>query len=354
MVKILDGYIFNRVFIYFSLSFLVLMVIFLLVDFVSHVDLVAKGKLVDVLLLVFSRIPVYSIRMLPIATLIGVMVAISELSSTNELVVIKSLGISIYRISVPIFIFASLVVLAGLLITEFFVPKGAALENFMYEKLGKRNKVFYLVTPEVWIKKGNTFFSVRNFDPVKGCGEYFSLIKIGEDFRPFYREDALNIRYEKDGNWKLENVYERDLLREKTLFKKEKVENLGITVKDLTSFFINPSTMELFSLFKLIHHLKLLGYNTTTYEMEFYSRISMPFIVFVVALIGIPLGAFNPRNQKGYTAVVAVGFIVSMWVTVSFFNNLGKTGFLPPVYAAFASHFIFLSIGLILFSRSHS
>ena len=354
MVKILDRYIFNRVFTYFSLSFLVLMVIFLLVDFVSHADLVVKGKVVDVLLLVFSRFPLYSIRMLPIATLIGIMVAVSEFSSTNELVVMKSLGISIYRFSVPVFLFASCVVFVGLLITEFFVPKGVAFENYMYEKLGKKNKISYLVIPEVWLKKGNTFFSVKDFDPAEGSGKKFSLIKIDKDFRPFYREDALNIKYEKNGSWKLENVYERDFFTGETFFKKEKVENLNITVENLTSFFLNPSTMELFSLFKLIHRLKVLGYNTTAYEMEFYSRISMPFIAFLVALIGIPLGAFNPRNQKSYTAVVAVIFVVLMWVTVSFFNNLGKTGFLPPIYAAFAPHIIFLSIGLILFSRSHT
>ena len=71
----------------------------------------------------------------------------------------------------------------------------------------------------------------------------------------------------------------------------------------------------------------------------------------VLKSMDIPLGVFNPRNKKGYTLVIAAALIVLMWITISFFTSLGKSGLLPPLYAAFAPEFMFLSIGLILLSR---
>ncbi len=353
MVKILDRYIFFKVFKYFILSFVVLIAIFLLADFVSKVDLISKGYTKEVFFLVFSRLPLYAVRMLPIATLVGVMVAVSELSSTNELVAIKSLGVSIYRVSVSIFIFSCFVAFSSFLIIEFLLPSGASLERELLRNMGKRAST-YVVTSEIWGKVDNRFFSVQQLDITKGEGKNFSLIKLDRNFVPVFRVDALGIRYEGNGLWKLISVYERNLVSEASVFKKRETLNLGVSVEDLRTYFVDPATMELFSLVKLIHNLRMLGYNTVIYEVEVYAKIAMALIPIVVAVLGIPLGAYNPRNQKGYTIILAVSFIVVMWVTISFFANLGKSGILPPFYAAFAPEFIFLAVGLILYSRTHT
>jgi lipopolysaccharide export system permease protein len=97
--------------------------------------------------------------------------------------------------------------------------------------------------------------------------------------------------------------------------------------------------------------MEKIGYDARTYWVEFYTKFSIPLLPIIVALIGIPLGTYNPRNRKGYTLWVAIGLIVFMWIMISFFINLGKSGVLPPIYASFAPHILFLSVGLWLLAR---
>ncbi|WP_457567818.1 LptF/LptG family permease [Desulfurobacterium sp.] len=352
MFKKLDLYVLKRLLKYFFLVFAVLVVLFFIIDFVGKIDEAGGGHIKQVIFLVLSRLPVYSVRMLPVAVLISVMVTVADFSSTNELLVMKSLGISLYRFSVPFIIFSLTVFLFSFSVEEFVVPVAARVERRLLVDAGKKKP--FIIGAGIWSKVGNAFISIEKLNFNSGLGEHFSMIDVGSDFKPVTRIDALKVKYLSHGMWMLYNVYYRDFSRDLYAYKKSVKKLLGVSLKDLKIYSARPETMEFFSLMNLIKHLSSLGYNVKEYEVELYNKIALPLVCVVVVFIGIPLGAFNPRNRKGYAAAVAVGITVLMWITISFFNSLGKSGVLPPLYAAFAPELIFFSAGLVLFSRSHT
>jgi lipopolysaccharide export system permease protein len=192
---------------------------------------------------------------------------------------------------------------------------------------------------------------MEQIDPETFEAKRISIFFLGKEFSPVKRIDAFYGVNIKDGVWKLKDCFERDLLNLKVKSYPEKEIDLGIGKRDLVLTRIEPEIMSSISLYRVIRQLEKVGYDVRSYLVDLYSKFAISFLPLVVAVIGIPLGVFNPRNKKGYTLVIAAALIVLMWITISFFTSLGKSGLLPPLYAAFAPEFMFLSIGLILLSR---
>jgi lipopolysaccharide export system permease protein len=351
MVKILDRYVFIEVARYFFLSLVTFIVLFVVIDFVSKIDSLLKSGITDGFLYVTYRIPLYMVRVIPIATLIATMVTLANFSSSSELIVVKSLGISLYRFSLPILFFALLSSVVSCLINELVIPRSIPLAKEIQYKVKKKRNL-HISGNSVWFKKSSDLFVfMKQIDTRTFEAKRISIFFLGKEFSPVKRIDAFYGINIKDGIWKLKDCFERDLLNLRVKSYPEKEINLGIGKKDLVLTRIEPEIMNSISLYRVIRQLEKVGYDVRSYLVELYSKFAISLLPLIVAVIGIPLGVFNPRNRKGYTLVIAAVLIVLMWITISFFTSLGKSGLLPPLYAAFAPEFMFLSIGLILLSR---
>ncbi|RUM90970.1 MAG: hypothetical protein DSZ26_02060 [Thermovibrio sp.] len=348
MVKILDRYVFSEGLKLLFLTLLTFLTIFGIIDFVSHISISMKLGLKSELQFISGRFPLYTVRVLPIAVLISTVVTLSRFSSTSELTVIRALGISTYRFSVPLFVLALLSSLFSLLVHELFVPKGLKVSSEIERKMERASPK---EASEVWFKSGSRkFVFIRKLDVKERRGRWGSVIE-EENFQPTRRIDGREVFYEGNGVWKFKDVFIRDLNKLKTERLNELSLNLGVDIKDLKSSGTLPEAKSLSELFITIKRLERLGYDTRQFQMELYSKLAISLYSLVVTLIGIPFGVFNPRNRKGYTVLIVSTLIVLMWVTTSLFISLGKSGALPPIYASFAPLILFTSLGLILFGR---
>jgi lipopolysaccharide export system permease protein len=355
MVKALDKYVFLRVLKYFFLSYLVFISLFVVVEFISHLDKFLETKNFEFgLIYVFSRVPLYTVRVLPISMLISTLVTVGDFSSTSELTVVKSLGISIYRFSLPIIVFSVFVFFLSVLINEILVPSSTRISREMYAKIEGKSFSFTL-EGSVWFRKGRrVFISMDRADVKRRSGEKVMIIEVDENMVPIKRIDSERAIYKGGTEWILEGVVIRNL-KEKSFKKMRSLEfDLGISLNDLLFNRVDPEMESFFSLLKSINHLKSMGYNVQSFIVDLYNKISIPFIAIIAALFGIPLGSYNPRNRKGYTVLVAAGLIVFLWFAISIFSALGKSGILPPLYASFSPEVGFASLALILLSRVHT
>jgi len=349
MVKVLDRYAFAEALRFFLLSLLTFLTLFLIVDLVSNVELLMKGGARAALTYLVGRIPLYAVRVIPIATLLSTMLTLSKFSSTNELIVVRALGISVYRFSIPLFVLALLVSLFSLSLQQFVVPKGLKAVESVKVKKKKRKKV--IPATGIWMKnhKGQFVF-FWEFNPEEKRAKRVSVLTV-KAFNPVERIDAEEGLNKRGGLWKLKNGFVRDLNKLRSSPFKEMEVDLGIGAKEVKLSAVNPELMGLWTLFLTAKRLEKVGYRADLLWLELYSRLALSFLPIVVTLLGIPFGVYNPRNKKGYTALFAAALIVSMWIVISLFLSLGKSGILPPSYAAFAPLFIFGALGLILLAR---
>jgi lipopolysaccharide export system permease protein len=349
MVKILDRYVFFEALKYFTLSLATFLTLFAVIDLVSNVELFMKYGVKTGLSYISGRFPLYGVRVIPIATLIATMSTLSRFSSTSELTVVKALGISIYRFSLPLFFLSAVATSLSLFLQEKAVPLGLQKVKkieALREKVSRQGKVY-----GVWLKNPQgDFVFFYSFEPKSNTGRRVSLLEV-KDFRPVKRIDALEAEYVGKGKWRLKEIFVRELTSLKVEQEASKTVNLGVSPKEILLSSVTPETMSLTKLALTITRFRKMGYQTRELKLELFSRLALSLLPFVVTLLGIPFGVFNPRNKKGYTALFAALLIVTMWIVISLFLSLGKSGVLPPSYAAFAPLFMFGALGLILLGR---
>ena len=83
---------------------------------------------------------------------------------------------------------------------------------------------------------------------------------------------------------------------------------------------------------------------------DLHSRLAMPWLCFIITLVGIPFGAQAGRRRGGaLTGIIgALVMFFSFYVLINFGVALGKQGALAPWLAGWLPDMVFLVLGLAL------
>jgi len=121
---LLDRYIFSELFVPFGLSLGALCFVLLTLYLLRLVELlVAKGVGILSVLKVFAHVlPSYLVLTLPVAGLIASITAFGRLSFDKELVAMRAAGLSLFRLSRPVLLFAMLVFSLTLFLAQWGQP----------------------------------------------------------------------------------------------------------------------------------------------------------------------------------------------------------------------------------------
>jgi lipopolysaccharide export system permease protein len=141
-MKLIDRYIIGRMLMPLIATVSVALIALLLERMVRLLDLVVNkgGPLSLILRMLVNLIPHYLGIALPAAFFIGVLLAISRMSSDSELDAIHSCGVPLHRLIAPIMAFAVVLVISGAIIIGYLQP---------YTRYAYRALV-YLVTETAW------------------------------------------------------------------------------------------------------------------------------------------------------------------------------------------------------------
>src|SRR5207249_138395 len=108
--RLLDVYVARQYLAVFGLAFMGLVGIFYISTFIDLADKLFSGVATTGLLLryFYFMTPQYVYYIIPLAALVATLVTVGVLTKNSELVVMRACGISLYRSSVPLVIFALL------------------------------------------------------------------------------------------------------------------------------------------------------------------------------------------------------------------------------------------------------
>src|SRR3972149_6754027 len=117
MVKILDRYILRELTISFILSIAVLLSAFLMQQVIKFSRISSETGISFLLLAKFSIfiIPLFLVLAIPLSVLISSILTFSRLSTDHEVTAIRSGGISLHRMLLPVFVFSVTAFLLALL-----------------------------------------------------------------------------------------------------------------------------------------------------------------------------------------------------------------------------------------------
>jgi LPS export ABC transporter permease LptG len=298
-------------------------------------------------------IPFIVVSIAPISTLVSILAVYALTARRSEAIAWWAAGQSTYRLAIPGLLFSFLVGLGLWYIQERIMPTANIKQDSIRAQIKGFSKT-PVSDEDQWIAPGD------------GRLYYFKYTDLVEHLTTpmIFEFDKENIHLSRIINGHLATWQDNNLI----IRNGQQIE-LGensikvMPYKELTLYSIarpdvfkpslnKPSQLSSADLSNYIQSLKTQKRDSSDMEMALAKKRSDPQTPVIVAILGIPLAlAFGKRSAIAALAM-AIGIGVIFWAVTSGLYQLGASGFLPSIVAAWTPQVIFGAIGLYLFSRS--
>jgi len=356
--RILDNYIIKKFILALILSLCGFVFIYIITNLFENigyfVDRKASFFTVFQYYLLFT--PKVIILLMPLATLMGIYFSLGLITKHNEVLAIRGLGISPFRIYKPIFIYGFLISVSILAFNLSLIPKSKELlKDFKRKRIDKLEAYSKSYSRDInyMTDEGKIVGIGRLNDNV--ISDVFILDY--KDGKPVSRIDAEKGEW-KDSVWIFYKVYIREFIgdRIKLKSKDEKViDGFKASPDELAKNKHDPVNLSLSDLLNYISKLDRSGQKSNSERVELFERISYPFVSAVILFFGCPLALEVKR--RGLLFGFGLGILASFtfWGIMQLFKELGIKGNLPPFLSILIPDVLFLALGLyFMFKKEFS
>ncbi len=351
---ILDRYLIAGFMRVFFASLAVITVLYLTVDFFDRIGTLfdSGASLLTVARYFFYKAPLLISRMIGFATLFSTLFSLGMLARNYEITAIRSSGISVQRLALPLLLLAFLICAVTFVWNESLVPVFAHRAQTIYvTEIKNKQQKSLLGTNDIWIRGENSFINVDRFDTRTNTLENLTVFRLN---RQFTLTGLLEIpKAQWQGKvWQTSPAVEWEL-RGDEMVRHDVNVALPITETpgELKLLAREAEEFTFFELQKQIADMKSKGIDATSYETDLQSKLAFPLISPLMVLLAIPFAlrqqwTGNISLSFGVTMLIAFGY----WVLAAFCISLGHGGALPPWAAGWIPNAIFVMIGLYFFS----
>lgn len=329
--------------------------LYLIVDFFDRIStFVDTGAPIwTVIRYFFYKAPLSISRVIGFATLFSTLFCLGMLARTQELTAMRSGGISVQRISLPLLILSGSICLLTFFWNEALVPIFAHHAQMIYRTEVKNKQQQSLFgTRDIWIRGEGSFVNVDNFDTRTNVLERVTVFLLTRDFSLRGVVEIPSARWNGRG-WEAKEAVEWNFLPDGKIVTRQvaAAPPISETPDDLKLLARDAEEFTFFDLQKQIADMKSKGIDATSYEVDLQAKLAFPLISPLMVLLAIP---FALRRQMtgglalSFGAAMLIGF--GYWVLSAFCVSLGHSSALPSWVAAWLPSLIFAMIGLFFFT----
>lgn len=281
--------------------------------------------------------------LIPISALIATMVTFGTLEKSNQIVALKSCGVSIYRLVTP-------VIVVGLLVSGFiFVMQEQILPYANQRQDNLRNII--KGSPVQTSQPGRHWIfgedgSLYNYSFFSSKQNLFAEISafqlnIGSDGIKEYVYANRAVWDRDSQSWRLRDGWVRDF--KSGVFQSFEEERFRFPEKP--SYFDEEvresSKMTYLELKSYVEDLQTGGFEVDYLKTELFKKVSFPLVSVVMVFLGLPFALTIGR--KGALYGIAIGIILGIvyWGAFGIFDVLGSNGLLAPELAAWGPNVVF-------------
>lgn len=312
----------------------------------------AGGSVRDMFGFFICKLPEMVGQTASFSILMATLLTLGLLSRNSEITAMRSCGISLLRISLPMLALGLLASLLLLVNTELVVPKSYErmeyIERVAIRKQGV-NAVFK--RNNIWFRSDTMIVQAQLFEPQDRTLKGVVVWTVDRSMTPLGRIDAESAEF-RDNRWILKDARVKDFVpgsgfTSRTVPDLELAINLKID--DLKVLDNNADNLSYRKLKEYADNLRSGGYQAFRYLTMMHSKLSAPFSAFVMVILGIPFALRSSRSggvALGIGASITIGF--AYFVVNAVLLSYGRSGVLPPVVAAWGANLIFVLGGIWL------
>ena len=354
-MKILSRHIASSVFSAIVLSLVVVVGIDAISAIVDELDSIRNNyKLEDVFVYVATSLPSRIYEYIPISTLIGCLFGLGQLADRSEIVIMRVAGISTTKIVFFVIRPALFFVFLGLVLGEYFAPYLDQLAKGQREYL-RKSDLEVDSNSGLWIREGNEFM---HFNAVFPGGVLFGVTRFQFDKNLKLIQASYSSRasYNSINNvWVEENVsltrfYPGQLETDKLITRDW---NSDLSPELLVVNILPPDRLSISTLYYYVNFLKDQDVSTDVYELALWRKITQPFVIISLVLLGISF-VFGPLRGSSIGSKIFVGVLIGVVFNI-FQDLLGSTsvviGF-SPWLAVLAPILLCTLCGVLLLTKT--
>lgn len=291
--------------------------------------------------------PRYLYEILPVAALIGSVLGLGALASNSELIVMRSVGISLWRIVGWVMRSALLLIILSFALSEWVIP----YTNEKAHSIKKQRSVASLGEVKgYWSREGQRFIYI-DYANAQGQLRNINVIDFDQNYRLQSFVTAEKGQFLKDGQWTLDKSHQVDLLAQGNAIKtdhEQQALGLALQPKYVHMVTLDPEDLSPSQLISFMRYLKEYSQVPKTYELAFWQKVASPFALITLVLIACSF-IFGPLRQQ------SMGFrlVIALFTGLGFFYLQDFLGYASLVYAPSPAWFVLLPILLMFAAGSY-
>jgi lipopolysaccharide export system permease protein len=347
-MRILDRYILKMVLSLFFSCLFTFLFLYIIVDVFSHLEDILKQQVNPTLLRQYylSYLPIIFVRIAPIACLLSVLYTFGKLNRDNEIIAMRSSGLSIFQISHTVIIFGIIISVLVFWINDKFVPSSLLLNQKIKDQMESGEKKIKEREHEVISNLSmyglkNRLFFVNKFSLATNTMEGIVILE-HDEHQNITRKIVANKGVYADGLWKFyQNITydfdENSQIKGEPLYMEEEIMPIPETPAEFLDQRQLADFMNISQLDTYIWKLSKSGATTVirNLKVELYQRFSAPLTSIIIILLGIPFSLKMKKRATGLSSIglsIMVGFLYYVLSAISI--AFGKSGILLPFLSA--------------------
>lgn len=355
MMNTLDRYIGKSILGAIFATLLTLVGLSAIIKFVEQFRSVGKGTY-DVLQAVaftFLTMPKDVETFFPMAALLGALIALGNLASRSELVVMQSAGFSRFKIGLAVMKTALPLVILTMVIGEWGIPQTEQFARDMRARAISGGSMLS-VKNGVWAKDGNNFVFVRSVADDATLKDVY-IYTFDDNRNLTHLKHANQASYSADENkWQLRQVNDSSIEKEAIATTNRLTESweTNLTPDKLGAVSLRPTSLSISGLYEYIAFLKETGQDARRFELTFWRKIFQPVSVGVMMMLALSFIFGSLRSvTAGARIVTGICFGFLFYVVNEIFGQMSVVYNMPAVFGALIPSLIFIAIIWWLLSR---
>ncbi|MCP5145526.1 MAG: LPS export ABC transporter permease LptG [Gammaproteobacteria bacterium] len=348
-MKTLDRYVTGYFVKALLLVSVMLLALFSFVSLVDELDNVGQGSFTmqDAIAIVALTMPKRILDLLPTIALLGTVIGLGSMAGNREIVILRALGWSPWRIGRPVLLLVALLAVLVPVTQHLIIPP---LERQAGELRAHSLSDSFVSasSSEFWTRSGQ--FLVRVGAATMGVApEDIEIYQIDETGNVSQVTRAAQADILEDNRWLLHDVRISQLREDEV--KDSAIESLEwesfLSEKQMSAFLVPAQTLSLIDLSRYIKRLTTSGLSTLRFRLIFWQQAAIPLSLIAMTIVGLPFVMGSTRSfSAGSRIAVGATIGIVFYLLQQVAGHVTLIAELNPVLTSLLPSFILLIIGL--------
>jgi LPS export ABC transporter permease LptG len=354
--NILDRYILREFLKILGLVMISTVVLMLIIQYTELSNDIREHKIPFHVVFAYFRYFMFQIFhwMLPISVLVSTLVTFGIMSRNNEITAIKSGGVSLYRIALPILAVAAALSILAYLLLDFVLPYSNQRMAQIEARIKGKKPIPVSAQQKLWLLgKGHYLLNFLSYDKETKTLAQVQVFELHPaEFRLTRRVYAQRAHWDGQG-WVFENGWMASFTDDRQTTYTRITQPIRLYYAERPSDFEtevkSPDQMTFTQLHRYIETIRNAGYAPEEFSVKLYTKTSWPVLSLVMALIALPFAFRIGKRGALYGVGIALILGIVYWITFALFTKFGEVGNLPPVLSAWSANILFAMAATYMF-----